>query len=341
MLAHKYFKLFACCIPVKGYSRSIICDFQRFDFELIPNMMYELLTKYEKNTIQEIKDSFENKNSSTIDNYFQFLIDKEFGFWCDKPELENFPKLDIHWESPTKINNVIIDVNECSKHDYIKIVSDLEILGCKAVEFRFYNVLNLSEVESILKCFEKSRVRIIYLVMVFHDELTKKNLDNLCFSHQRINHIWVTSSKIKRAYYMKNSFGIIEYIKDKIDSNLCCGKINPKYFRVNIELFTESNLFNSCLNKKVGIDVNGEIKNCPSMHKSYGNINTENLVDVINFNPEFSSIWSITKDQVLVCKDCEFRYICTDCRVFIENKKDNLSKPSKCTYNPYKAKWEK
>jgi hypothetical protein len=32
--------------------------------------------------------------------------------------------------------------------------------------------------------------------------------------------------------------------------------------------------------------------------------------------------------------------MCTDCRVFIKDSENSLSQPSKCTYNPYIAKWQ-
>jgi SPASM domain peptide maturase of grasp-with-spasm system len=300
-----------------------------------------LLSKYKNYSIDEIKQNFDEENIEIIDSYFKFLIDKEFGFWCDKHELEKFPEMNIHWESPRKIENLIIDIDQHSNHNFEKISIELEALGCKVIEFRFFNEVSLQEINSILEYFKKSRVRIFYLVIPFHTEFSKKNLENLCFSHQRINHIVISSSKVNKIYEMNNLFSHVEFIKDKIDSNLCCGKIDPKYFRVNIELFTESNIFNSCLNKKMGIDVNGEVKNCPSMQKSYGNVNIDNLYDIVNFNTEYSSLWNITKDQISICKDCEFRYICTDCRVFIKNEKDILSKPLKCKYNPYTTKWEK
>jgi radical SAM protein with 4Fe4S-binding SPASM domain len=54
---------------------------------------------------------------------------------------------------------------------------------------------------------------------------------------------------------------------------------------------------------------------------------------------DFKKTWGINKDQISICKDCEFRYICTDCRVFIENKDDIYSKPAKCGYDPYTTKW--
>ena len=104
-------------------------------------------------------------------------------------------------------------------------------------------------------------------------------------------------------------------------------------------MFSESLQYNNCLNKKIGIDINGEIKNCPSMEKSYGNISNTSLLDVIN-NNEFKALWSINKDKINICKDCEFRYVCTDCRAFISDPDDIYSKPLKCGYNPYTNIWE-
>lgn len=55
--------------------------------------------------------------------------------------------------------------------------------------------------------------------------------------------------------------------------------------------------------------------------------------------PDFKKYWDICKDRVHVCKDCEFRYICTDCRAYVEDPEDILSKPLKCGYNPYTGGW--
>ena len=48
----------------------------------------------------------------------------------------------------------------------------------------------------------------------------------------------------------------------------------------------------------------------------------------------------IKKDDIDVCKDCEFRYICTDCRSIIKDLNYRYSQPVKCKYNPYLGKWE-
>jgi SPASM domain peptide maturase of grasp-with-spasm system len=128
-------------------------------------------------------------------------------------------------------------------------------------------------------------------------------------------------------------------VEEKIANNKHCGVIHPTYFSINIETFTESQHHNTCLNRKISIDENGEIKNCPSMAKSYGNIKDTKLIDVVN-NPEFQKVWHIKKDEITKCKDCEFRHICTDCRAYIENPDDIYSAPLKCGYDPYTGVWE-
>ncbi len=75
------------------------------------------------------------------------------------------------------------------------------------------------------------------------------------------------------------------------------------------------------------------------MRKSYGNIRDTKLEDVAR-DPEFQKLWFIHKDLIDVCRDCEFRHVCTDCRAYLKNPEDIYSQPAKCGYNPYIALWE-
>ncbi len=129
------------------------------------------------------------------------------------------------------------------------------------------------------------------------------------------------------------------YLKQDIIDIKSCGIVNQKYFISSADFQRESNLFNSCLNRKISIDTDGNIKNCPSMSKKFGNISNTSLLQVIK-NKEFKKYWAITKDKINVCQDCEYRYICPDCRAYVENPKDKYSKPLKCGYNPYTGIWE-
>ena len=72
--------------------------------------------------------------------------------------------------------------------------------------------------------------------------------------------------------------------------------------------------------------------------KSFGNLSDTKLSDVLN-HPELKKYWNINKDKIAICKDCEYRYVCIDCRAFVENPTDQYSKPLKCGYDPYKGEW--
>ena len=75
------------------------------------------------------------------------------------------------------------------------------------------------------------------------------------------------------------------------------------------------------------------------MQKVYGHIEEYSLQAALT-DPEFKSYWGITKDKINSCKVCEFRYMCSDCRAYVENPNDLYSKPLKCGYDPYTTKWE-
>ena len=74
------------------------------------------------------------------------------------------------------------------------------------------------------------------------------------------------------------------------------------------------------------------------MKVHYGHCENILLKDVID-NPVYKKYGNIRKDQVETCRDCEYRYICNDCRAYTRN--DHLyGKPLKCKYDPYTGEWD-
>ena len=121
-------------------------------------------------------------------------------------------------------------------------------------------------------------------------------------------------------------------------SNDNCGHISKAGFTCNLKTFSEAQKFNTCLYKKISFGRKGEIKSCPSLPTSFGNVQSVKIKDVL-FNKNFNKFWDINKDMIAICKDCEFRYVCTDCRAFISIPNDIYSKPLKCGYDPYSGSW--
>ena len=336
-MSSMYFKLFACCFPVKGAIRAVICDVQRSEYSFIPIGLYEILMHCNDLSVEGIYVKYKNVSPSILDEYFEWLILKEYGFYTNEPW--SFPKIKMTFHTPEKINNAIIDLDCKSIHNYESIFTQLDILGCKFIEIRSYDVIYYSSIMSILSYAKRLRFRNVDLILKYSNvylyELSE--IKNIFVQYPFIGSITFHSAELN-----SNSSPItgryLNYTTQIIDSENCCGQISKKYFSNNLETYTESQFFNTCLNKKISIDKYGSIKNCPSMKKEFGNVGNISLSDVID-SDEFISLWKLKKDEILTCKVCEFRYMCTDCRAYTNGNIIN-GKPEKCNYNPYTAKWE-
>lgn len=330
-----YFRLHANCIPVKGASRSTICDLQRQRHILIPNGLHEILTAHRDSTVDEIKAAYDHQHDDVIDEYFEHLIQQGVGFWCDDPEA--FPELSLEWDRPERITNALIDVDDDSTHDYASIFSQLDDLFCKAVQLRFYSPVDADGVSDVLQHSADGRLRSIEVLMPAAS-WDIPALASLAESYPRLSRIYLYGADETRRMTLNPHNTHLVWHEEVVDGPSCCGQVHPEYFVTHIDVFTEAQEHNSCLNRKVSIDREGEIRNCPSMPLSYGNVDDTSLHSAV-MQRDFQELWSINKDQIDVCKDCEFRYVCTDCRAFIEDPDDRYSKPSKCGYDPYTATW--
>jgi SPASM domain peptide maturase of grasp-with-spasm system len=336
MSARKVFRLFACCVPVRGARRSTICDLQRERYELIPNGMYDLLSRYTDHTLEEIRADFPAAAHPTLDEYFDFLVKQEFGFWCEDPEA--FPPMDLSWERPETVTNAIVDVDERSRHDWPSLLAQLDRLGCHALQLRYFRPVSVDELDAVLGAMARGRLRAVELMLPFDPAWEERTLEDLCLRHQRVLGIVVHSAPETKVERVSGLETVVFFRAETIDSHAHCGVVGPEWFMASMEGFTEARSFNSCLNRKLSVDAAGEIRNCPSLRRSFGNAATTPLADAVA-DPAFRELWGITKDQVETCRDCEFRYVCTDCRAFVKNPGDRLSKPAKCGYDPYTARW--
>lgn len=337
------FILFSDCIPVKGVNRSVICDTKNNHYYFIPNSLFDILEKYNGKTISNIKKDFNNEYDEIIDEYFDFLIKNKLIFFNSNPKY--FPKINLRWNSPSKITNAIIDFDSID-HDFKALLPQFEVLKCSYVQLRFYKKKHLDVLNEIIKYINdyKSRIVSIDFILPYDANFTIDDLKLLVTENSRIHSIILYNAPEDKSYAsVFQNMGYLLLVKRNILNEKHCGIINTEYFYSNINLLSESQTHNTCLNRKISIDKEGNIKNCPSMTQSFGNIKDTTL-EIALQHPDFKRYWNITKDQIEVCKDCEFRHICTDCRAYTErthfNKDIDVSKPLKCGYNPYTNEWE-
>lgn len=335
----KVFTLFACCLPVKGAVRSLICDVQRQHFDFIPHALYTLLTEARGLSLADILRQYGAEHAPTIIEYFGFLTEQEYGFWADGVELAHFPPLDLQWNSPFAITNGILDIDAQSSYDIKAVLAQLDALGCPALQLRCYDPQPLTFFEDLLEWTNGSRIKCIDLLFPWYDTLDTVQLATLAARFLRLNNIIVHSAPFHLFNDdINNQLSRIIVTKEVVTDEHHCGLVSPVFFAPNLSAFTESLHFNSCLNRKISVDKKGRIKNCPALPQHFGHV-ADTALQTVLAQPDFTRPWHITKDDCAVCRDCEFRYICTDCRAHTQLDAA-LGKPLHCHYNPYTAEWE-
>ena len=331
-----YFKLYASCIPVKGVQRSVICDLQYHRAKFITNDLYEILSKNDPIDYTYLVSEYGADNEPILNEYFTFLEENEFGFWCGENELDYFPKLDLSYHSPFQITNAIIDQDKNSKHDYNHIFRQLDHLGSVDIQLRYFDPVPLDRLESLLQMISTARIKSVQFVIPYDSINAIYPAARLLRKYLKICQVVIHSAPLYRQLEINKV--PIQLTTQVITDESHCGVIHQAYFNINTAHFAEAKNYNSCLNQKISIDKHGQIKNCPSMNESFGDIGEILLSEAVD-HPKFKETWSIRKDDIVICKDCEFRYICSDCRAYLEKPDDIYSKPLKCGYNPKTTEW--
>lgn len=342
-MKNRYFRLFANVIVTKGAVRSTLNELLKERISFIPNEMADLLENYKGQPMESILEEFEHSDHETVVSYFTWLVENGYGFWCEsKGEFDLFPDLEKNWDMPFPFTNIIIDGagNEEQDHDYDNIFEQVIDLGIPYIQLRFFTYRSIDFLRKLLNKFVHSRVKHVEVLTVYSSEINLEEVYGMIKENCRIARIIFHSAPMSKTdNNALDGLTPIIFTEQRIESSRDCGVISTKNFSCNISMYMEGLEHNSCLNRKISIDANGEIGNCPSMPYKFGNINNTWLRDILK-SSELKKFWNINKDTISVCKDCEFRSVCTDCRAYLQNPIDIYSKPLKCGYDPYRGIWE-
>lgn len=331
MISNSYI-LASNCFIVDGYNRSILIDTQKGSFRILNKNQLNLFKK-------PIKKSHLRYLTIEEKKLFYELIADDILVNVPNSTLILFNKMNDQFFNSSLVNNLILELSILNLKKVNQITESINITGCKFVELRVEKEISLKELEHFIKNISQSTIQTIDIYFVYKNIKTYHELLKIKNKYLEVRWIYIFSCP---EFYLnkmkgKTETGILLMKKGKMDKRNC-GNVSPFYFTVNLSTYTESKHYNTCLNCKLSISGNGEIKHCPSMVENYGNIKSISLEKVID-NKFFTNYGKITKDYINTCKECEFRYICTDCRAYLENPKDIYSKPLKCGYNPYTNIW--
>lgn len=336
-----YFNLFSNILPTKGPTRILISDLQRNTSELYPLELYEIIVELKSHSIEDMMKNYDEESKEIVQEYLNLLLEKEYGFISKNDWDRNFPPLSNDYHEPSTINHIFIELEEITLLNKIK--SSVENLGIRHLIIYCLKPLTAKELIEIDDTFKTSVLSGIEIFSPFYQDVDLSFVQTIHQNTVRIYSLTFYNCS-QSPFKANNEFRFsLKFLKHELKLS-ACGKVELKYFNTNISKVLEAINHNSCLHKKIGIDKNGNIKNCPLMPESFGSIHNSSLEEAIDQHG-FKKYWDLTKDSIEICKDCEFRYVCTDCRAYTEGSDENkagldISKPLKCGYNPYTGEWK-
>lgn len=328
------------CFTTPGFCRSTISDFQLAELDFIPNSLFELMAKHKYHKVGDIIQKYGVENEENLMEYFGFLNINRYAYFGEKYETELFPDFNHEWDFPSGISNAVIDISGFQSFNYEDLIDNLDKINCFHIQIRFGEKFqDKDKIAELINLANEKSFHTISIYIPFSVYGDFESCTKLVEQIPKIDNATVYGAPENKMIKLTEQAAFVNYTTNVFDADSTCGYIDPKFFSVSVDHFTESQLHNTCLNRKICIDANGFIKNCPSMKHNYGHISDTTLVEAIE-KPGFKDCWFIKKDDIDVCQDCEFRHICTDCRAFIKDSDNIYSQPAKCGYNPYIAKWQ-
>lgn len=336
-------KYYADVKIVSGASQSAIYDLSRHNLILFPSSLLDFVRSLEGKDENQIRSICSHFGSAEAGQFLDFILGNELAAFVG--EEERFPPLVECFETPALVDNAIIDVGSVW-HDFRGVVAQLDKLGCQFLQIRLFSDVSRDRVVDIVEICASSAIRGLELVCRYAGDDDYRYYTGVMQKYPNLTvvihsvPVEVAERNADDGLGREDGYDIRpRLVSEHIESSSSCGKIRLGSLNVpSVAVYKELRSCNGCLNQKVSVDVHGQIKNCPSLNKSYGLVDTTPIKDVLE-KPEFNSVWKIKKDDIEICRDCQFRYVCTDCRAFLVDPANIFSKPLKCGYDPYTNVW--
>jgi radical SAM protein with 4Fe4S-binding SPASM domain len=117
-------------------------------------------------------------------------------------------------------------------------------------------------------------------------------------------------------------------------------RMEPDFY-FDEETFRKNLYWNPCWYGKAAVSSSGDVLPCVfSRDQIVGNVLHERLSDILR-GEKMLNLWGLNKDKIETCRDCEYRYVCQDCRPWAKGFSGNLnSKSPRCAYDPLKGEWD-
>ncbi len=190
--------------------------------------------------------------------------------------------------------------------------------------------------ENNLLLLQKSGIKFILNLVIL--EKYYKYYEETSAYLQKFNPVRIYKSYVHSLNQPKEknkSNGFYANICRKNPDDIFSGHLPKEEFFLNCER-------NHCWFSKIAVTENGDVLPCPLARKEIiANLHSDNFWEIVE-KENLSSYWDMSRENVEICKDCEYRFFCRDCRPLEKStsKSNKLNqRTSYCLYNPYTGEW--
>ncbi len=129
-----------------------------------------------------------------------------------------------------------------------------------------------------------------------------------------------------------------ELIPDKLSKKRAY-RTRALFMQTDRDTFIRRYNGHSCWQGKVTISSTGDAYPCIMQRaESGGNVREQSLREIVQGG--LRKYWDLSYDKIEVCRDCEYRYACHDCRpVTLGPTGELTAKPLHCSYAPYQGEF--
>ncbi|TVQ51630.1 MAG: hypothetical protein EA362_00085, partial [Saprospirales bacterium] len=258
MESEKHFIFFDNLILVKGFTSSIIIDPHNFDIDCIPNYLYDFVKKFNKKQIGYINSNHSDSEFLTEDA-IRFFVNKNFAFLGNKLDIQLSTSFELSYDAPYLIENGIIDY--CGEFKLSTAFDQFDKIGCPFLQLRIFpSVFKPDFIDHLLNdfiVFEKSSVRFIELFVPFFDKRANGGFLAEIVKNNRIRVVVFYSAP--ESNFDQVGAAKVFWTTENYESEKMCGQVGMGYFSINPNAVFESYHHNSCLNRKISIDAQGNI----------------------------------------------------------------------------------
>ena len=317
----------------KGYLEGSIFDFERCKIYNIPNFIIENIFE-RKSKYHELIELCSNESDvEHLNNIINELINKELVFIAEY--FENFIDIEREVISPNLIDLILIEIDYDIDKKIMFLEKNIERLGLVHIVLisRCSNDFMISYLNRFLRLIENSKIQHLSLFCEFRFNFID-DLLALFDKYFRFRDVVFYSFNDENDKVASDCF---IYQKSSLVDLLSRNIFSMKDLSLDLYSYLDSFKHNIFYNRRLYIDNLSYIKHNIDTTIYQVDLMSDNFLNELEALG-YNDLWLIKKDNIEICKDCQYKRICPDSR--IPNINQNIISHDKaCKFDPYTNTW--